>query len=299
MIKSLCMTRRLKKIALTVVLLVAAVRLFGCSSWMVESATTSAEEAKKLAKCAEDEAKKNPAFRADANKAAEAADLARAASDKAAKYADIDELKADAKRKEDEAKAAEAAADAAEAEAVALKPKVEAYTTYLGKKKELADATAEKVEAADKAARSGDENDKIAYDAAQARYVSADRAMPDADVKFKAPFLQSEDPMAAGEEAKKKSDEAPIKRAEAKTLRKEASEAKALVQLAAAGHLNDAIDTAAKNANDAADKAAEAAATIPECNKLAKESRPDFFDPLATIRPHGSDIWGRPTGGHS
>jgi len=291
------MTRRLKKIGLAAALLVAAVRLSSCSSWVLESATTSAEEAKKLAKCAENEAKKNPAFRAAANKADEAADLARKASDKAAKYADIDELKADAKRKEDEAKAAEQAAATAEAEAAALKEKVEAYTNYLDKREELKNKTAAKTEAADKAARSGNDDDKIAYDAAQDDYVRADRANTNADFNFKAAFLLAEDPLAAGAAAKAKVDDAPKKRTEANTLRKEASEAKALVQLAAAGHINDAIDTAAKNANDAADKAAEAAATIPECNKLAKESRPDFFDPYARVRPHGSDIFGHKIGG--
>src|SRR2546428_3969886 len=186
MIKLRCMTSRLKKMAIAAVLIVALVRLPACTAVVVNSAKNASDDAAAAAKCADDEAKKNPALRASANKASDAADRARAASDKAAKYADIDELKADAKRKDDEAKAAEAAADAAEAEAAALKPKVEAYTNYLAKQEALTNTTKARREAAEKAAASpGDLEARDAYDAAQALYVSADRAMPDADFKFK------------------------------------------------------------------------------------------------------------------
>jgi len=302
----------LLKFGITAALLVS---VSGCTAWVLESAQTSADEANELANCAEQNDPGSAAARMArirANEARSAAQRTLNVDNSAARNA-----KAEADRKAQEARAAEAEAKTAEDEAAAAevglaeaRRKVAAAQAYRAAKQEYADAQAEKNQAYQTAMSSRNEDDRIAYEAALKRWSTADAGFASQNVQYAAAFPDARGPedrdrlAAAAEaqvsEAEQKRRDATSKRQYAVTKRKEANAAQRSADVIvqhASGVQEALIDAAAKDANKAADGAAEAAATIPKCNALARRTRPDFFDPLATIRPPGSDIFGRSTRG--
>ena len=297
----------------------ALVLLSGCSSWVVESAQTSAQEADALAKCVETNAPTSAAARLARIRANEAKAAAATATglDNSSDSV-VTAAKEEAERKANEAdvaarEAAEATADAnkAGADYENLKKKVEAYDNYEAARANLTQVTqnmgglgaAQALVARSK--RGDDMSEEEIVNLSLYQSATAGAASTEAQLSLTFPDSRNNPQLVADarekiRDAEEKAATARSKQQYAERKKNEAALAKAAYELTEQNARKLAatkIDTAAKKANEAADQAAEAAATIPECNKLARSTRPDFFNPFASIRPHNADIFGRQIGG--
>jgi chromosome segregation protein len=309
------MTGRLHTIGLAAVLF-AALATFGCTSLLKENAQNAADEAKEAAQCAKDNAPPDsPEVIFATAKAKDAETYAQKAvdADNAAQKA-IDEANAKVKEADTAVTTAETELKQAETEAIeaskdlkSAKAKVAAGQAYEAAKTAKTDAEnaaggARAIETLLARAKRGDDltEDEIVllknYQNGQNGFVSADTnftLVTNAQGADRDRVAAEAQAYITNAEEKQKNVES--KRQELETKKKQAAAAKtqadALTQNAS--KVAAALVEANANAADkAADDAAHAAAKIPKCRDLAHRLRPDTFDPLARIRPHGADLFG-------
>jgi hypothetical protein len=294
-------TRSLTKIALAAALIVALVRLSGCTI-TASDVKSSADDAKRAADCAENEANKNPAFRAAANRAHEAAIRATGFASAAASGRG-GEIDADPK-----VRAAAAALAAAEAAPNRTAARLRAADTAY---KSAIDKRVAAVIRSDPERPEGlpaDAPERAAYNAAYAAYKSAidkrvaavmrltarrDNGLPEdpADLAAYNAAVAGEEPAllawkAAADAVKRAHTAADAAAAQAAYDAAHQEEEKTRAEYDAAKAADDAaqavitdakakydqarVEAAADGANKATDAALQAAGAIPGCSQLVR-----------------------------
>jgi hypothetical protein len=306
------MTGRLHTIGLAAVLFVALATV-GCTSLLQESAKTAAEEAKEAADCAMQNAPPDsPEVIFATAKAKDAETFAQRAADPNVVQRAIDD--ANAKVKE-----ADAAVTTAETDLNQAIAESNEANKGLADAKKRRDGAAAYVGFRD--ARAQAENEAGGARAIETLLAKTKLGMPMtedeianlknwsvADTGYQAtgltfPADRRDDPdgllseaQAQVSEIEEKQKNVESKRQELERKKKQAAAAKSQADALAKtdpSKLQAALVESNANAADkAADDAAHAAAKIPKCRDLAHHLRPDTFDPLATIRPHGADLFG-------
>ena len=303
------MNRSFTTIALASMLLVALATV-GCTSWLKENAQNAADEAKQAAQCAKDnappdspevifatakakDAEKFAQKAADAGKDAQKARddanaKVKAAQDELAQaQADYQQAQKDLPAKDDyeEAKKRQGAAQQyvafrnTKAEAETEAGGAKAIETLLAKSKLKMPMTEDEIATLDK-------------------WYKANTGFETLGQTFAADERDNPDALLSNTTAKLSDMDSKIKDAETKRLAVEEKTKNLNKVKATADLLTDPsveanrVEAAAAAADKAADEAAHFAAKIPKCRDLAHHLRPDTFDPLAGIRPHGADLFG-------
>jgi len=284
-------------------LTLAAVAMYGCTSWLQDAATNAAKDAEEAARCAKENAPPDtPEVMFATAKAKDAEKFAQAAADNDPQKK-VDEANAKVKEANDAVAAAEAALTQAQNEATeasknigSAQKAVDGRASYQAAKAELDEAD----KARQEAAKAGStEDNKIAYDAAKARYANANALFITADLQYAAATPDAHGP----DDRNRVADEAQayINNAEAKksvvednqkeleTKKKQAAEAQTQAQNAS--KVAEAfVEANARAADKAADEAAHYAAKIPACRAKMQDLRKEAFG--GKIRPAGIDIYG-------
>jgi hypothetical protein len=303
------MTRRLQTFGLVAVLLVA-LATFGCTSWLKENAQNAADEAKQAAQCAKDNAPPDsPEVIFATAKAKDAETFAQKAAD-AGKDAQKARDDANAKVKAAQDELAQAQADYQQAQkdlpakddydlAKRRQADAQSYVSFRDQR-----AQAEKDAGGSKAITTLLAKAQLGRDMSEEEIVNlknwsnADTGYQAIGQKFAASERDDPDALLSNTTAKLSDMDSKIKDAETKRLAVEEKTKNLNKVKATADLLTDPsveanrVEAAAAAADKAADDAAHAAAKIPKCRDLAHHLRPDTFDPLARIRPHGADLFG-------